>query len=215
MQCAASMGMRFWLCFALLAMAGNWGLAGEQIPNPAYKRWTQAKVGSWTKMEAKEQLWTKGENGGADRLIGVRRMTFTFTLVEVTAEKAVVKMAQTLHLRERDVVGPEAKVEVPAMVDADKADTAMVNHDGQATVTNVERGQEDLQVLNKTLKCQWIEATVARGNQTGRVKVWYSDEIPGGMVRTKTVKTETSGKTIPAGQWVTMRIKLVATEPAK
>ena len=134
-------------------------LAQEPKDNPQYEYWKECKPGSWvkTRMEV-DQAGQKME------------MTVTYTLVELTAEKAVVEQKGTMK-----AAGQERPIDRKEDVPAKKVKLAPYE----------KKGEEEIEAGGKKLKCQviLIAEQSADGNAKVNAKMWVTKEIPGGMAK--------------------------------
>ena len=141
----------------LLALAAF--LAQEAKDNPEYGYWKDCKAGSWVKVRLDSSMNNQK-----------MEMTATYTLIELTAEKAVVEQSGVMKAGalERPVSRRE---EVPAKK------TRVASHE--------QKGEEEIEVGGKKLKCQILLVAEQSGDGGGKVKakVWVSKEIPGGMAK--------------------------------
>ena len=172
------------LCVVALAVAfAAPAASAEQVENPAYKRWKDVKVGTWVKLQGAVQ---GGPGGVVDNPPIV---VMTHKLLEVTSEKAVVETTVVIKMMGREEMPrPSEKHEIPAMVDADKADLGELarNPEVRNAKTAVKKGEEVLDVMGKKLKCSWVDVTITQPQRTINVKSWHTADIPGGLVQTDT-----------------------------
>jgi hypothetical protein len=152
--------------------------ADAQVENPAYKMWSQFKVGSFAELKADM------EQGGMKM-----SMTMTRKLVELTADKAVVEATTSMDMGGMKQSPPAQKQEIPAKVDADKADIAAAMQDPSMAggKPEVKKGEEEITVMGKAMKCQWYDVTIKQDNQTVNSKSWLNSTVPGGLVQNKMV----------------------------
>ncbi|MBX7222279.1 MAG: hypothetical protein K1Y36_20185 [Blastocatellia bacterium] len=109
--------------------------------------------------------------------------TITYTLLEKTADKAIVEM-------ETEVMGSKTKTktEIP-LSGTGGAVAGGATPAGTAAPTPKGEGSEDLTVGGKTVHCKWMEIeTSAAGNNVSS-KVWTSSEVPGSMVKSQSKTT--------------------------
>ncbi|MGA2496342.1 MAG: hypothetical protein ABSH20_01290 [Tepidisphaeraceae bacterium] len=162
--------------------------AADQVENPAYKGWKNFKVGSWSRLQGTMQSAAVPPGGNQ------ATMTMVHKLVELTAEKAVIETTVTISMAGREIARPGQRHDVPAMVDADKADFGAVSDNPQMrdAKTDVKKGEEEIDVLGKKIKCNWVDITVTKPERTINVKVWHTLDIPGGMVQSETKSAQMS-----------------------
>lgn len=151
----------FVCAFAFVAVA-----RAEQIDNPAYKKWSAYKPGTWVKHKTTADMaGQKTEN------------EMTTKLVEVTPDKAVIEIAMSMTVGGQKMDMPAQKQEVPAKIEKPAAPAA------DAPKADVKEGEEEVTVAGKTFKCKTTETTMKQGNNTTKSKVWMSDDVPQGMVK--------------------------------
>jgi hypothetical protein len=138
------------------AMAGQ-----EMIDNPAYQNWSAFKVGAMSKVEGETKM---GPN--------TTKMEMTYTLKELTDEKAVIEVATVMHVAGQKIEQKQTQ-NIPAKI-------AKPEEPKDAEKTE---GTETLTIDGKEVKCKWIETTKKQGAMTIKAKVWSSEKIPGGMAK--------------------------------
>jgi hypothetical protein len=167
---------------AIVSLLASVSFAAEQVANPAYAHWSSFKVGSSVTLNGEMKM-----NNPAAANMPPATMTMTRKLVELTPEKAVVEVTVSMKAMGRDMNQPAKRMDIPAKVDADKVDETGMFSDPEMkdAKTDVKKGEEEIDVLGKKLKCKWVECTVTKGKMTMHVKAWASDEIPGGLVQSE------------------------------
>ncbi len=140
--------------------------ADSKAPNPVYRFWAKYKVGSTATMSD----------------------TTTITLVELTAQKAVIESR-----RDRIVTQPPVRWPIPSEIDAEKAKSGAGYFSDQIPWTDDQQGDEEVTVLGKDLKCHWAAVTriVKPGDPPIRTKAWFSETVPGGLVRIRVTNLQT------------------------
>jgi len=157
--------------------------AQEMEENPVYKQWAKFKVGTMVKYKQESDMAgtkTEGE--------------MTYTLVELTPEKAVVEMGMTTLMLGNKVEQPKAKMEHLAKLP--KVDPKMAQ-EAKIPGAKVKESNEEIEVMGKKYKCHVLESTVDAGNGPMVTKVYSNDEIPGSLVKSittieKPMKTTTT-----------------------
>jgi len=177
-------------CAVALVFAAGACAADEQIDNPAYKKWSAYKPGTWVKYKQ------SGETAGQKT-----ETETTFKLLEVTPEKAVLEISMSMNVAGQKMDMPAQKQDVPAKF------TKPSTSGGTAPKPEVKEGEEEVTVAGKTFKCKTIESTVKQGDMTVWSKTWMSDEVPQGTVKMQS-KTEGQMK-------MTSNMELVDFEIAK
>ena len=156
-----------------------------QAPNPAYKIWSQFKVGS--SVTYKNEMEIKVDAADAAAMPPRPSMTMTRKLVELTPEKAVIETAMTMNMNGQERTMPAQRQDVLATVDADKASASAYFQSSQmpGTVSDIKEGDEDATVMGKTLKCHTFSATMTQNTMKMQIKIWINSDTPGGMVKTE------------------------------
>lgn len=127
--------------------------------------WANHKVGSTVKLKM------EAEAQGVKILI-----ESTHTLLEVSAEKALVEQKTTVS-----AAGQAQPEEV-------KKEEILKGKDKNPIKIEKE-GDEEIEVAGKKLKCHWIQGTQNEGT---KIKFWLNKDVPGGVA-----KGEVSGGEIP------------------
>ena len=141
----------------LLALAAL--LAQETRDNPQYEYWKDCKPGSWIKVRM--EMTQGGQK---------MEMTITYTLTELTAEKALVEQKGVMK-----AAGQERPMNRSEEIPAKKEKLAPFE----------KKGEEEIEVAGKKLKCQILLVSEQSGDGNAKVKtrMWLSKEIPGGMAK--------------------------------
>ena len=137
----------------------------EDIDNPEYEMWAKFKPGSFVVMKM------ESETGGnkAD-------MEYTYTLKELTKEKAVVETKGHMMMGGNKIDIPAssrdiaAKVPKPAEVKKTDAPKA-------------KEGDEEVEVGGKKVKCHWTESDSENSGIKTHAKTWMSKDIPGNLAK--------------------------------
>ncbi|MBI2930439.1 MAG: hypothetical protein HYY16_02210 [Planctomycetes bacterium] len=149
------------------------------VDNPEYRSWSDFPAGACVTLR---QTIDDGE----------RRveMETTHTLVKVTRERVFVE-SRTVSL------APEGKGrvlavgrrEIPAKLRVKKPSLdgreplPEKPADGQEWVMQVREGEEKLRVGEREVMCRFIERTIDCGDAKRVAQVWFSREVPGGLVK--------------------------------
>jgi hypothetical protein len=153
----------------------------EDIDNPEYLSWKGCKAGSFVQ--------TKTVMDGAMKM----ETESTTTLVEITAEKAVVETKGKMHMGANVIDQPAQKRDIPAKVKKVEG--------GEAKGEKPKEGEETVKVDGKDVKAHWTEShTEANGSKTD-TKVWQSKDVPGLMVK---MESKTTG---PANSTMTITVE--------
>jgi hypothetical protein len=137
----------------------------EKIDNPLYKHWAQFKPGTTATVKTESDMaGNKSE------------MENTSTLVEVTADKAVVETKMSMVVGGSKMDMPASKMEVAAKID--KVDTTAAG-----TKPAIKESTEDVDVAGTKVSCKVVEMTNEANGMKTVSKSWTSDKVPGMMVK--------------------------------
>jgi hypothetical protein len=143
-------------------------IAADQIDNPQYASWAKHKPG--TKVTLQTATNAQGMSMTQD---------MTETLMQVTPEKAVVEFTMSMDMggTKHDMTRQH---DVPA-----KVEKGHENLPSDMTGTSKVIGQETVDVGGKKYDCKVVEFTGEgqRGKASG--KIWVTEQVPGGMVKTE------------------------------
>lgn len=148
------------------------------VDNPQYQNWAKYKVGSMQKTSMTQSIKAEGQDMNNTGSI-------TFTLKELTPDKAVVEMVQEISIGGQSTTVPTRMMEFKAKVPVTA--TQPVAPEG-GKVTRTGSGDEELTVGGKKYMCHWEEWQMESPEGKMTSKVWTSKDVPGGVV-----KTESSG----------------------
>jgi len=159
----------------------------EMVTNPPYKHWSAFKVG--TTVTQKEHVRFAKSSDEADYYPGgVREKDATYTLLEVTPEKAVVQLTIVEYGHGSTTELAPSKITYPAKVKKEHVSTS------KEEIETFKEGDEDVNVLGKTIRCHWVEIIDQDGDETYYHKVWDSDEVPGGII--KEIRSQKKGNAV-------------------
>ena len=145
----------------VLAVAAIQALVSAQdVDNAEYKSWSGSKVG--TAVKSKMVSEAMGNKTEMDQVV---------TLVELTADKAVIETVMTMMGNAM----PGQKREIPAKVKSAPA--------GDAKGVKPVEGDEEIEVAGKKVKCHWVETTSDANGMKTVSRIWQSKDIPGGMAK--------------------------------
>ncbi len=169
------------VCLVLLSLCVAFTAWAADDVNPAYREWAAFKPGSFVTYMVKADT------------AGVKTETeMTYTLNEVTADNVVLEVKTVTETMGMKIEGPGESVVFPATGESDDMmgmDMDMGPNVSQvmANGTVVEEGVEEELEINgqKIMTVRSKVETEDAGSQV-IVTAWYSDEIPGKMVRSLT-----------------------------
>ncbi len=158
-----------------ILLAAVFGLSGpafaQKIDNPTYQNWAKFKVGSFSTLKS-----TSVAAGFATE------MEMTSTLVELTADKAVVETKTTMSVAGQKIDQPAAKIEHPAKVDKPPGTASQPSKE-------LAKGDEAMDVKGTKIKTRWVKMEMASTAGKTASTTWTSDDVPGQVVK-MTSKTE-------------------------
>ncbi|HZE95673.1 MAG TPA: hypothetical protein VE981_01470 [Planctomycetota bacterium] len=132
----------------------------QERDNPAFKYWSEWKVGAWAKH--------KTIAGTEEQKIEIET---TITLIEITSDKAVVESTgkTTVAGREKPTAArkQEFKLRDPKLGTIDK------------------EGDETIEVGGKSYPCHWILTSTESAAGRVTMKIWCSKDVPGGLVQSE------------------------------
>ncbi len=177
------------LCLPLAFARAEEKAAKEMIPNPAYKNWSSFKKGATVTLKEVASDRTPDDPNEIDATAhphSAVEIYNTFTLQEVTPERAVVRWVQRdIHATHTTVHSPKTLI-YPATIDS--------SHPGRSLpkekVANFHEGEETLKIAGKEVACKWASSDIKIGEEVSSSKMWWSPDVPGGIVKQVTVKKQ-------------------------
>ncbi|MBF0548446.1 MAG: hypothetical protein HQM08_28685 [Candidatus Riflebacteria bacterium] len=142
----------------------------ELIDNPNYQNWSKFKVGTIVKYQQ------VGEKDGKQIVLG----DLTYTLAELTPEKVVVEMTQTIFLSDQISEFPNSQMQYSAKIK--KADSGSVKQLSPAP----DESDEEIEVPAGKFKCHAIESSNHFEGASFSTKIWSNKDIPGALVKNTT-----------------------------
>jgi hypothetical protein len=179
------------LCLPLaFASAGGQEKAGkEMVDNPAYKNWSSFKKGAQVTLKEVATDRSGDDPNAIDATAHPQSATEiynTFTLLEVTPERAVVRWVQRdIHATHETEHSPKRLI-YPAKVDASHAGRSLPKE----KVANFKEGEETLECDGTKIPCKWASSDIKAGDELSSSKMWWSADVPGGIVKQVTVKKQ-------------------------
>ena len=157
------------------------------VNNPPYTHWSAFKPGT-TVTQRERVLFAKGSDE-ADYYAGARVNDLTYKLLEVTPKHVVVQM--TIFEHGPGSVTEHAPVKITFHATAHKAHVLR----GREEIEKFTEGEEEVKVIDKTVKAHFVEIMDIDGDETVERKIWESNEIPGGIVK-EVKKTKKGNKVV-------------------
>jgi hypothetical protein len=164
-----------------LAVAAAWGAdADDLVPNPRYKGWADFKPGA-TVIQKEQTRFPAGSPQGKYYPRGIDERDISYKLVSLSPDRAVIETVVLDYELLSQVQAAPTRIIYPAKVKRVYVEEAREH-------LKVKEGNEDVEVLGKTFKCEWYETTrmTADGEVVTR-KRWIAPEVPGGIVKEVTV----------------------------
>jgi hypothetical protein len=171
------------LCFTLFLICGVFfasvSTASEE-DNPVYQDWSQFKPGSSVVYKASTE--TMGMT---------TEVEMTYTLQEVTSEKVILELKTVTDAAGVKVESPAETMEIPAKGEGDEmfgdvGDMDVDVYDVVANGTRVSESTEKIEIKGTELEVQQIKVETDEAGSKVTATVWYSDEVPGRMVKSLT-----------------------------
>ena len=172
----------------LLQIAARAAEQEQMVKNPPYTHWSAFKPG--TRVTQRERVVFAAGSDEADYHAGARVHHLTYKLLEVTPKHVVVQL--TLFEHGPGSVTEHAPVKITFHATAHKGQVL----GGREEIEKFTEGEEEVKVINKTVKAHFVDIVDIDGDETVERKIWESDEIPGGIV--KEVKKTKKGKKVVA-----------------
>jgi hypothetical protein len=157
----------------------------EMVVNPFYKGWAHFAPGATAVHVETTQLGGESKEQAPD---GVDEKEIRYKLLEVTPKKAVVEVVVVEREFLSIIEAAPTKITYPAKVKKSHLDAVLLE-------IGAKRGEETLMVAGKELKCKTVAGTRKKKDEEIKHKIWYSFEIPGGIVK-KTRTTRQDGKLV-------------------
>jgi hypothetical protein len=157
----------------VLGLVAPIALGDDMVDNPAYKSWASCKVGATVKMESVSVM------AMGDKTTTVKS-TATYTLKDLTAEKAVVEMATEMDMSGTKMAGPSNNIEILAKVKSSATQPASMPG---MKMTKKGEGDEEITVGGKKYKAHWIEYQMSGDQAEGTSKTWTCPDVPGTMLK--------------------------------
>ena len=179
---------------ALAAVVGLMQIAAwaaddkQMVKNPPYTHWSAFKPGT-TVTQRERVRFPKGSDEADYYAAGERVNDTTYKLLEVTPKHVVVQM--TIFEHGPGSVTEHAPVKITFHATADKAQV----FGGREEIEKFKEGEEEVKVIDKTVKAHFIDLVDIDGDETVERKIWESDEIPGGIVK-EVKKTKKGNKVV-------------------
>ncbi len=161
----------------------------ELVPNPAYVNWSSFKKGATvTLKEVVTQHLADNPNAIDVTARPHHPMVILnkYTLANATDKEAVVRWVQTdVHHHHSTEHSPK-RIIYPAK--------APPGHKGgvlsKKEVGNYMEGEETVMAAGKEIKCKWHSSDIKIGDETSSSKMWWSPDVPGGIVKQVTTKKQ-------------------------
>lgn len=141
----------------------------DQVENPAYKAWAKFAVGS------SATLTMKTEAAGQTTTVQSKQ-----TLSSLDDAKAVIQVETSMVFNGQTINTPAQKIEIQKTVDTSAAGAGQKNIDPKALENATE---ESVTVPAGTFKAKVIESTFSQAGSNFKSKVWYTEDVPGGVVK--------------------------------
>lgn len=152
--------------FAVLGLVLSASSArAEDIDNPEYEMWAKFKAGSFAVMKMET------ETGG-----NKSDMEYTYTLKEITKDKAVVETKGHMMMGGNKIDIPANSRDIPAKVKKAEAGE-------KKDAPKHKEGDEEIEVGGKKVKCHWTESDSEASGMKTHSKTWMCKDIPGNIAK--------------------------------
>lgn len=146
---------------AMFAFAVLCALAQDPLQDPA-AGWKDFGKGSWIRLKGTTRFMTQGKVQTVDT-------ETKYVLIDKTDDKLVLEVYST------------------AMGQTDKQvqELKLKPEPGNLRVKELSRGEEELEVAGKKLRCAWTEYLVETNESKAVTRLWTSKDVPGQTVKMK------------------------------
>lgn len=155
--------------------------AQDTVDNPVYASWAKFKPKTAVVLKSVATTSIMGNESKTETEI-------TYTLTELTDEKAVIEMTSVTKVMGNEIKSPAIKLshlkKVPKPAPA-------VPPEGQKAAPKPEEGTETVKVGGTEYKAKWMKVKSSANGNESESKTWTSDEIPGTMLKSETTITGT------------------------
>ena len=166
------------LSAVLLALAAGPALAQEMIENGEFTTWHKFKKGTSITTKVSQTGGMPFEN------------TVTVTLVDVADDKIVLEMVGVRKEMGMEIKDPAVKRDVPKTVPLPKG-APKPPPVGAKPEGTYEEGTETLKIGGTEVKAKWYKVKNEMGGVKSDAKMWFSEDVPGMMVKLEATTTGT------------------------
>ena len=157
------------------------------VDNPKYNFWANFKPGAVAVHSEKTALTGEEKSDLPD---GIDEKVVTYTLLSVSNDKVVVRAVVVEKEFLGSVESAPTKITYPAKIK--KAHLDAIFQEFGAKVGDKEH---TLEVAGKEIKCKLLAGTHKKGNTVVDFQLYFSDSVPGGVVK-RTRKTTQDDKVV-------------------
>lgn len=175
---------RMFAAAVLAVFAGGLALAQEKVENPEYASWAKHKKG--TAVTLKSTTVAGAINSES---------VITTTLADIGADSLTVEMAVTSKVNGMEFKNPPIKREIAKSV-ALPAGVKKEDFGKVAAGAKAEEGTETVKVGGAEYKAKWYKSKTKAGDGEVESKVWMSDDVPGGLLKTVATTTGATPATV-------------------
>jgi hypothetical protein len=171
---------RWVLAVGTVLVASPWLAAGadekdEMVPNPLYKHWANCKPGSTATLVEKTALGAEAKDQVPD---GVELKAVTYKLLSVTPKQVVVQVV----VREREFLG-EVEAAPTKMIYRPQIKRSHLMAAFSEFAIDTKRGEEAVTAAGTKIACKTLAGSQKKDDSVIEQKLWYSDKVPGGVVK--------------------------------
>jgi hypothetical protein len=170
------------LCIVAVA-----AIAARAEDNPAYTSWAKVKAGTVVTYKTDSTTSIMGMENKTSS-------TLTYTLKELTDEKAVVELQTVTVIMGNEIKGPP--IPLTHLKTAPKGTTTAPGAENVKT-TKPEEGTETVKLGGTEYKSKWTKVKISVAGSDSESTTWSSDDVPGLLLKSETTaKGVVSSKTV-------------------
>jgi hypothetical protein len=147
-----------------------------------YDSWAKVKVGA--SVTTVRHIESRGQKID---------MNMVYTLAEITPDKVVLDVKQTMNVAGRSMDMPGSKQEIQKSGVVTGGPTGPGPKSPQQPDTDAKVSEETLKIGDKEYKCHVIEGTSTSNGSKATVKTWMCPEVPGLLVKQEMTSDASGG----------------------
>lgn len=145
--------------------------------------------------------WLKyGEGSWVELQISTKMTKPVASESEMTTKRTLLKKGDKLKFKLETKMTKPAAMEMPAQETEEDAKIAGGSGTGgTGGAKELGKGDEELDVAGKKVKCKWVETEYEMNGKKTTTKSWTSDEVPGGVVKSVTKNEDMESTMVVTG----------------